>query len=74
MVLFIQYVVLTFEFVDRILRCYHSNETSLAVLSLGDICFSELCKMKFGNFVEFWLWPLLAVKGIAFFVALRNHI
>ena len=33
MVLFIQYVVLTFESVDEILWCYHSNETSLAVLS-----------------------------------------
>ena len=33
MVLFIQYVILTFESVDEILWCYHSNETSLAVLS-----------------------------------------
>ena len=31
-VLFI-YVVLTFESVDEILSCYHSNETSSAVLS-----------------------------------------
>ena len=30
MVLFIEYVVLTFECVDEILWCYHSNETSLA--------------------------------------------
>ena len=40
---------------DKILWCYHSNETSLSVLSHGDIYFSELCKMKFGNFVEFLL-------------------
>ena len=33
MVLFIQYVVLTFESVDEILWCYHSNEISFAVLS-----------------------------------------
>ena len=33
MVLFIWYVVLTFESVDGILCCYRSNETSLAVLS-----------------------------------------
>ena len=33
MVLFIYYVVLTFESVDEILWCYHSNETSSAVLS-----------------------------------------
>ena len=28
MVLFIEYVVLTFESVDEIPSCYHSNETS----------------------------------------------
>ena len=32
MVLFIQYVVLTFEPVDEIHWCYHPNETSLAEL------------------------------------------
>ena len=37
MVLFILYVVLTFESVDEILLCYHSNEISLAVLSHGTI-------------------------------------
>ena len=35
MVLFIEYVVLTRESVDEILWCYHSNETSSAVLSHG---------------------------------------
>ena len=34
MVPFILYVVLTLESVDEILRCYHSNELSLAVLSV----------------------------------------
>ena len=37
MVLFIQYVVLTFKSVNEILWCYHSNETSSAVLSHGTI-------------------------------------
>ena len=37
MVLFIEYVVLTFESVDEILWCYHSNETSSVVLSHGTI-------------------------------------
>ena len=32
-------VVLTFESVDEILWCYHSNETSSAVLSHDTICF-----------------------------------
>ena len=37
MVLFISYVVLTFESVDEILWYYHSNETSLAALMHGTI-------------------------------------
>ena len=39
MVLFILCVVLTFESVDEILRCDHSNETSSSVLSHGAIYF-----------------------------------
>ena len=37
MLLFVLYVVLTFESVDEILWCYHSNETSSAVLLHGTI-------------------------------------
>ena len=33
-------VVLTFESVDEILLCDHSNESSLPVFSLGIFCFS----------------------------------
>ena len=42
MVLFIMLykVVLTFESVDEILKCDHSNETSSAVPSCGTVCFS----------------------------------
>ena len=36
-VLFIKYVVLTFESVNEILWCDHSNETSSAVFSHGTI-------------------------------------
>ena len=39
MVLFIWYVALAFESVDEILWCYHSNETSSAVVSHATICF-----------------------------------
>ena len=46
-------VVLTFESVDEILWCDHSNETSSAVLLHGAICFSIFYKMKFGIFLEF---------------------
>ena len=46
-------VVLTFESVDEILWCDHSNEISSAVLLLGSICFSIFDKMKFGITLEF---------------------
>ena len=45
-------VVLTFTLVDKILRCDHSNEISLEVLSYGVICFKKFYKMKCGIFVE----------------------
>ena len=41
MLLFVLYIVLTFESVDEILWCYDSNETSSAVLSHGAICFAR---------------------------------
>ena len=34
-------VTLTFEYADEILRCDHSNESSLSVLSHDAICFSK---------------------------------
>ena len=40
MVLFVLYVVLTFESVDEILRCDQSNKSSFIVLSRGTISFS----------------------------------
>ena len=45
---FIEYVVLTFESVDEIPWCYHSNETSLSELSKGAIYLR--CSSKF------WVW------------------
>jgi len=56
-------VVLTFESVDEILSCDHSNETSLAVLLCGTFCFAGFeKKRKFNIFLELLLWPLLGVK------------
>ena len=46
-------VVLTFESVDEILCCDHSNKTSSTILLHGTICFSIFYKMKFGDFLEF---------------------
>ena len=57
-------VALTFESVDEIIWCDHSNESSLPALTHGTICFSKLYKMKFGNLVEICLWLHLAVKGL----------
>ena len=57
-------VTLTFESVDNILWCDHSNESSLPVLTHGAICLSKFYEMKFGNLVEICLWLHLAVKGL----------
>ena len=46
-------VILTFESVNEILWCDHSNETSPAVLFHGTICLSIFYKMNFGIFLEF---------------------
>ena len=43
-------VVLTFESVDEILWCDHSNETSSPVLLHGTMCFSIFHQIKFGFF------------------------
>ena len=39
-------VVLTFESVDKILWCDHSNETSSAVLLHGTICFFNILQKR----------------------------
>jgi len=57
-------VVLTFESLDKILWCDHSNETLTAVLFYGTFCFVGLEKVKFMIFLKFLLWPLLGVKGL----------
>ena len=43
-------VVLTFESVDEILWCDHSNETSLAVLLHGIICFYNVSQNEIQDF------------------------
>jgi len=45
-------VILTFEPVDEILWCDHSNETFLAVLSHGIIYFKVFDDTKFGICLE----------------------
>ena len=56
--------VLTFESVDEILWCDHSNKTSLAILLHGTICFSIFYKIKFGFlFFSFHFWNSWELKG-----------
>ena len=59
-------VVKTFESVDEILWCDHSNKTSSAVPSHGTIRFVGFEKVKFRIFLKILLWPLLGVKGIRY--------
>ena len=59
-------VTLTFESVDEIPWCDHSNETSLPVLSHGAVCFSKFHKIKFGDLVKICFWLKLAVKGLIY--------
>ena len=50
---------------DEILWCGHSNEVSLAVLSIVLFVLQYLeNNVKFGIFLEFLLCPLLRVKGL----------
>ena len=42
-------VVLTFESVDEILWCDHSNKTLSTVLLQGTICFAIFYKMTLGS-------------------------
>ena len=80
MVLFVKYVVLTFESVDEFLWCYHSNETSSAVLSRGTICL--VCSSNFWvreRNLLMWLlkWNLFGCTFTcyhSFFSILKNEI
>ena len=63
-------VVLTFESADKILRCDHSNETSLAVLLHGTICFSMFYKIKFEFFLEFLFLSLVRVRRFYFVIVM----
>ena len=47
MLLLIWYVILTFESVDEILWCDHSNETSSALLSRGNTKFLSIMNFEF---------------------------
>ena len=64
MVLFISYVVLTFDSLDQILWCDHSNEISLEVLSCGVIFFKKILQNEIWDFCRICLWSYLEVKGL----------
>ena len=54
-------VVLTFESIDEILQGDHSNEIKPLLQYFHEVLFAfhYFYEKKFGNFVEFQLWPLL---------------
>ena len=49
-----RHVVLSFESLDEILWCDHSNEISLAVLLHGAFCFAGFKIRKFSIFLNFY--------------------
>ena len=57
-------VALTFESVDEILWCDHSNETSQSVLSRGVTCCSKFYKMKFGIFYRILALGTFGSEGV----------
>ena len=61
MALFIKYVVLTFESVNEILCCYHSNETYLAVLCMVLSILRDFRKKNLKFLSEFYLWLLAEI-------------
>ena len=66
-VLFIQYVVLTFESVDEILWCYLSNETSLAELLHSTSQCLGFFKKEMSVIIYLFIYlflPLLGMKGL----------
>ena len=56
------FIMLSFESVDEILWCDHSNKSYWAVSSRRTIWFSALYKIKFENFAEVWLRSSSGVK------------
>ena len=61
----LEYAILTFESVDQILGCDHSNETSSLVLSHVTICFSIPSKQRVGIFLN--LFSFLVLQGVKWF-------
>ena len=57
-------VTLTFECVDEILWCDHSNESSLPVLSHDAIFSSKILENEIWKFGRNLPWPHLVVKGL----------
>ena len=59
---------------DEILWCDRLNEISFGLLSQNTIYFAGLKKkMKLGIFLEFFLWPLLGVKGYSEHLSYIEH-
>ena len=55
-------VILTFESVDEILKCDHSNESCYGVFSFSAVCFPLFRKMIFGIVIHFSAITLFGLK------------
>ena len=73
-------VVLTFEYVDQILKGHHSHESFCAVISSAAVYFAEYCRMcsisylTVVTFLIHWFHfkPPHSVKSERFFVQVSN--
>ena len=71
MALFIYYVVLTVESVDKILSCGHSNETSSTILTYGTSCLVRSYNVTPGNEVvndKAFQYSIPTVSYLLFFI------
>ena len=57
-------VALTYEFVDKIPLCDHSNEISFTVLSHGAICLAGFEKLKILIFLEFFTLASTSIERV----------
>ena len=57
-------MILTFEYADKILRCDHSNESSLSVLSHDAICFSKILENEIWKFGRNLPWATFGSERV----------
>ena len=72
LVIMLYKVVVTFESVDEILKCYHSNESYWAVLSFSTVHITIWCSLKNDyRYLHFWYDRSLYDRGRRLFFSFR---